>query len=278
MRKFILVIAVILLVGGMAWAEAVPINTMTSPVPTPAAPPQTDKALEGVVTPSPAPTAPEQQQKAAPPAPTPKVIVQKVVKEVKGRIIEQQIVPNPHPATYLGHHDGSGHSPVYQRVKDWNPASVSFVEAKNAKLRKELTQQRGSVAAPVSAGESAATTPKGENSKEEQEMLLTILITLLAAGAAATIICLIATRRVETAREIIHELAGEEGKGGYNHFRIRAANGSTVRASRGNSSESTIPAYRAATIPLFPVSSPVTINNTNNYGGNEHPFQEGAGR
>ncbi len=44
-------------------------------------------------------------------------------------------IVSEHPPTKLGHHTGVGHKEVYREVKSWNPASKSYVDARdNTKL------------------------------------------------------------------------------------------------------------------------------------------------
>lgn len=56
---------------------------------------------------------------------------------VREKVVVRQ-VSVPHPKTIKGHHTGVGHSPVYKKIKKWNPASVSHVDAKVGKLGKEV--------------------------------------------------------------------------------------------------------------------------------------------
>ncbi len=122
MRKFILVIAILLLVGRMAWA-----NTQT-PTTAPTAPPTAG--------PVPATAIPQVQEPAtpAPPAPTPappKVIVQKEIKYITIDRTRYQV-------TRQVVRDERGHLKTYQEVKRWNPASCSYVDAKYGELETQI--------------------------------------------------------------------------------------------------------------------------------------------
>lgn len=41
-----------------------------------------------------------------------------------------------------GHHPGSGHEGVYKHVKTWNPASVSYVNARDQEVRKDMSSDK----------------------------------------------------------------------------------------------------------------------------------------
>lgn len=51
-------------------------------------------------------------------------------------------VPVPHPPTIRGHHAGVGHSPVYQEIKKWNPASGSYVDARNQRNENKIDTEK----------------------------------------------------------------------------------------------------------------------------------------